>query len=83
MIRTFRSDYATDSEYSELVLSLQPELHHAYVEPKPTNWDKLGFIEKLLLRVLWVGCGLPLIGVFLIISGPKAFKAFDVRNLIQ
>jgi hypothetical protein len=83
MTRLFKSDYGTNSEYSELVLGLQPELLHAYVEPKPTKWATLSVIEKTLLRVVWLSCGFPLIGMAILISGPRGFKFFDIRNLIE
>ena len=79
----FRSDYRFNSEYSELVASLQPELHHAYVEPKPTNWDTLHPLAKLVIRIAWLSGAGPILTLGVLISVPKAFKYFDIRNIIQ
>ncbi|AGF91123.1 hypothetical protein S-CBP2_0006 [Synechococcus phage S-CBP2] len=81
--RTFRSDYGTSSEYAELVLSLQPHLHRGYVEPNPTNWGTLHPLAKLAIRIAWLSGAGPILTLGVLISGPKAFKYFDIRNVIN
>lgn len=89
--RPYKSDYGTDSEYSELVLGLQPELHHCTVKPYPEanltkqqEWENLGFIGQTFLRILYfsliVPAGLGPYVIFMFLTMPFSPKA-NLRSL--
>ena len=89
--RPYKSDYGTNSEYSELVLGLQPEKHHCTVKPYPEvkltkqqEWDNLGFIGQTLLRILYftlvVPTGVGPFAIIMLITLPFSPKA-NIRSL--
>ena len=50
----------------------------------PTNqFDTLHPLVKLFTRIAWLSGAGPILTLGVLISGPKAFKYFDLRNVLK